>query len=180
MVDVLLIVCVPLAKRKVAPESTANVPPVLVPPPESCSMPGSTLTVPVLSKSALMSVVVPTPLLLNVPALAKRAAEPPKLLLLMSASSVALNVPLFWNSEPGVGSATGANVQRSRRSSSLRHYSPACGPCCCHFPRPSNPLSHCQCGGIVDRGGAETSQRAAKPVERAGDVLRAGAAQRTR
>ncbi len=49
-----------------------------------------------------MSVVVPAPLLLNVPALAKRPALPPKLLLLMSASSRALNVPLFWNSEPGL------------------------------------------------------------------------------
>ncbi len=49
-----------------------------------------------------MAVVVPAPLLLNVPALVKRPAEPPKLLLLISASSVALNVPLFWNSEPGL------------------------------------------------------------------------------
>ena len=56
-----------------------------------------------------MVVVVPTPLLLKVPALVKRPALPPKLLLLMSASSSDVERAVVLKQRAGIGPAAGAD-----------------------------------------------------------------------
>ncbi len=112
-----------------------------------------------------MSVVVPTPLLLNVPALVKRPAEPPKLLLLMSASSVTLNVPLFWNSEPGLAPP----LELMFRLPPLRLATPlltSVRPVLPPLPKVfATRAAHRERGRVVDRGRAGTGERAAGPVE---------------
>ena len=109
-----------------------------------------------------MVVVVPTPLLLKVPALVKRPAMPPKLLLLMSASSVTLNVPLFWNSEPGL--APPLELMFRIAAAEIGHAVVDQGAgrvAAVTQGLVARRAAHRQRGRVVDRGGAGTGERAA-------------------
>ena len=127
-----------------------------------------------------MLVVVPTPLLLKVPALVNGRPSRRSCCCVMSASSVTLNVPLFWNSEPGLAPP----LELMFRLPPLRLATPLLTSVRAVLP----PLpkvfcdraAHRQRGRVVDRGGAGTGERTAGPVEGACDVLRPGASQRAR
>ena len=92
--------CVPPEKFSVAPAATARLPPLLLPPPPRFSWPLFTASAPLLSKPMLM-LVVPAPVLVYEPALAKMDCAPPKSLLIeLLNASWSLKLPLLDSLAP--------------------------------------------------------------------------------